>query len=92
MFGKVVKDSFTENDGKSFDLARILVAFGAITGIPFFLGMEAFSVYNDPTHHFEMQAFAGAFATILGAIAMNILAVAAKQKTDLPVTPDQGNQ
>jgi hypothetical protein len=86
---KVFKDCFTENDGKSYDLARFLAAFGALTGIPFFLGMTAYSVISDPAHHFEMQAFAGAFATILGALALHVGAIALKQRTDLPIPPDQ---
>jgi fluoride ion exporter CrcB/FEX len=91
---KIFVDSFTENDGKSFDLARILAAFAALTGIPFFLALTAYSVLNDPSHHFEMQGFAGAFTTIMGGIAVNIGAIAMKQRTDLPVPPDpsQGAQ
>jgi len=90
MFGKVIKDMFTENDGESVDIARVLVAFGAFTGIPFFLFMTWQSVQNDPTRHFAMNEFAGAFAMILTSVAGCILSVAVKQRTDTPINrPDQ---
>jgi membrane associated rhomboid family serine protease len=92
VWGKVFKDCFTENNGESYDLARILAAFCAVTGIPFFLFMSAYSVIHDPNHHFEMQSFAAAFGMIVGSIAGLILSVAVKQKTDLPLPPNGGSQ
>lgn len=89
MLNKVFKDSFTENDGQSFDIARILLAFAAMTGLPFFFIMTAYSVYTDPTHHFDGRSFAEAFGIIVAAIAAHVLTIAVKQRTDTPVPNDQ---
>lgn len=87
MLKKVFVDSFTEIDGKSFDVTRFIIAYCALGGISIFFGLTIYSVHTDPTHHFNMQDFAMAFTTIMGGVAMHILSLAVKQKTDNPIPP-----
>jgi hypothetical protein len=89
MFKKVFVDSFTEIDGKSFDVTRFIIAYCAVGGISIFFALTVLAFYKDPTHHFGMQDFAMAFTTIMGGIAMHIVSLAVKQKTDNPVPPEQ---
>ncbi len=77
---KAVKDSSTENDGKSYDLARVATIFMLFTGFPTFLFLCVYAVI----HHtqFDMIAFGTAFGAMLGGVAAVTGAVAFKQKTD----------
>jgi hypothetical protein len=79
---KVAKDATTENDGKSYDLTRVVVAFMIGTGFPTFLFLCVYSVIH--RINFDMIAFGTAFAGMLGGVAAVTGAVAFKQKTDIP--------
>lgn len=77
---KAVRDSGTENDGKSYDMARVAVIFMLLTGFPTFLFLCVYStVHRLP---FDMIAFGTAFAAMAGGVAAVTGAVAFKQKTD----------
>jgi hypothetical protein len=78
---KAVKDSGTENDGKSYDLARVATIFMLFTGFPTFLFLCVYSVVHRIS--FDMIAFGTAFGAMLGGIAAVTGAVAFKQKTDI---------
>lgn len=77
---KVAKDATTENDGKSYDMARVATIFMLFTGFPTFLFLCVYSV----THRvsFDMIAYGTAFGAMLGGIAAVTGSVAFKQKTD----------
>jgi hypothetical protein len=78
--GKAVKDSATENDGKSYDVARVAMLFMLITGFPTFLFLCVYSTMHRIP--FDMIAFGTAFGGMLGGVAAVTGAVAFKQKTD----------
>ncbi len=77
---KAVKDSGTENDGKSYDMARVATLFMLLTGFPVFLFLCVYAVVH--RIQFDMIAFGTAFAGMLGGVAAVTGAVAFKQKTD----------
>jgi hypothetical protein len=79
---KVAKDSCTENDGKSYDLARVATIFMLATGFPTFLFLCVYSTIHRIT--FDMIAYGTAFAGMLGGVAAVTGAVAFKQRTDTP--------
>lgn len=49
---KLLKDCFTTADGESFDIGRVLWAFGVLT----FLGLSVWNVVGQD-QHFDMQSF-----------------------------------
>lgn len=78
--GKAVKDSATENNGTSYDMARVMTVFMVATGFPTFLFLCVYcAVHRIP---FDMVAFGTALAGMLGGVAAVTGAVALKQKTD----------
>lgn len=81
-FKKLLKDCLTENDAHSYDPFRVGGAVLSGLSFPTFIGCSIYSVVNDPSHHFEMVAFASAFATMLGGIALLAGGVAFKARTD----------
>lgn len=79
-FGKVAKDATTENNGTSYDMARVVSLFMVLTGFPTFLFLCVYSTIHHLT--FDMVAFGTAFAGMLGGVAAVTGAVAFKQRTD----------
>lgn len=78
--GKAVKDGTTENNGTSYDMARIVTVFMTATGFPTFLFLCVYCAIHRIS--FDMVAFGTAFAGMLGGVAAVTGAVAFKQKTD----------
>lgn len=60
-----IKDILTGIDGESYDVARVMWVLGVL----FFLGMTAYSVHQDSTHHFDYVQFGTGFGLIMGASA-----------------------
>lgn len=85
-FGKVAKDATTENDGKSYDLARVATVFMVGLGFPTFLFLCVYAAINKSP--FDMVAYGTAFMSMLGGVAAVTGATAFKQKTD---TNNSGN-
>jgi hypothetical protein len=81
-FRKLVKDCSTENDGKSYDVIRVITLLVGITGWPTFLGLTIYTVVKSPDHHFEMQNFGIAMCAILGGLCTAAVGIAQKQRTD----------
>jgi hypothetical protein len=86
---KVFKDCGTENNGSSYDMARVAPMFMVATGFPVFLFLCVYStIHRIP---FDMIAFGTAFGAMLGGVAAVTAGVAFKQRTDINIT-DGGTQ
>lgn len=79
---KVARDSTTENNGSSYDIARVALLFMVLTGFPSFLFLCIYSMLHRLP--FDMIAFGTAFAAIAGGVAAVTGSVAFKQRTDTP--------
>lgn len=80
---KVIHDCLTENDGKSYDVTRVIVALVGGSGFPTFLGCTVYSVYSSPDHHFDMQSFGIAMCAMLTGLCAAAIGIGQKQKTDV---------
>ncbi len=79
---KLIHDVLTENDGQSYCIGRVIIAFLATSGFPTFLGCALYSVYANPEHHFDQQSFGIAFGAILAGLSTAVISIGQKQKTD----------
>lgn len=81
-FSKALKDATTENDGVSYDMARVMTAFMVLTGFPTFLFLCVYSALH--RINFDMVSYGTAFGGMLVGVATVTGAVAFKQRTDIP--------
>jgi len=81
---KLIQDCLTENDGKSYDITRVIVALVGGSGFPTFLGCTIYSVISSTDHHFDMQSFGIAMGAILAGLCTAAIGIGQKQKTDTP--------
>jgi hypothetical protein len=78
----VIKSCTTENDGESYDMARVVALSMVASGFPAFLALCAYSVYASPEHRFDMISFGTAFGAMLAGVAAVTAGVAMKQRSD----------
>ena len=64
VFSKVVKHCLTEKDGESFDIVKVLGAFGLLI----YFGLSVYTVILNPSS-FNYMNWGIGFGTVIGAIA-----------------------
>lgn len=88
---KLLHDCLTENDGKSYDVIRVIVMLVGCSGFPTFLGLSIYTVVKSSDHHFDMQSFGVAMCAILVGLCTAAVGVSQKQKTDTMPTENPNN-
>jgi hypothetical protein len=78
---KLIKDILTENNGESYDIARVAIALVVIFGIPLLIWGSVYHTLH-PEHPFDAQGVGIALGSLLAGICAATISIGQKQKTD----------